>query len=387
MIKAMKKPKTKPLSHFKRMPKLQIHEHIDCSLRPRTCVELWAERNFEIAEAGKAAGVAFPAEIVRLWKAEDAAVLYPDSSNKRAAHVRQSRQAAVKAYDNWVASFAQESLDNYLAAIVFHVLPLMHDLDNLTRIVRERIEDAVKDGHIAIELRFAPQLHLGETGKENSLDQVMKATIAGLKGSPIPVKLIVCALRHENGETALKLADIAIKYRRNVGAFDLAASETVFPGVLDWWVPAALRIQEAGLKLTIHLWETQEPTDLDIELLTRLRIGRVGHGVRGDKQGNRVIEVCPTSNVVTGQYNSIADHPVDRLYRQGKRVCINTDGTLFTQVTLSGEYHKLALTFGWTERDFLVVNLTALEASSFCPTVKGAIKAKLLRFYKPYLKG
>ncbi|MFA6559372.1 MAG: hypothetical protein WCT03_23310, partial [Candidatus Obscuribacterales bacterium] len=67
MIKAMNK--TKPLSHFTRMPKLQIHEHIDCSLRPRTCVELWAERNFEIAEAGKAAGVAFPAEIVRLWKA------------------------------------------------------------------------------------------------------------------------------------------------------------------------------------------------------------------------------------------------------------------------------------------------------------------------------
>ena len=73
--------------------------------------------------------------------------------------------------------------------------------------------------------------------------------------------------------------------------------------------------------------------------------------------------------------------------RYGPRLGINTDGTLFTQVTLSGEYRKLAETFGWTERDFLVVNLTALEASSFCPTAKAAIKAKLLRFYKPYLKG
>ena len=51
-----------------------------------------------------------------------------------------ARQAAVKAYDNWVASFAQESLDNYLAAIVFHVLPLMHDLDNLTRIEAYTLE-------------------------------------------------------------------------------------------------------------------------------------------------------------------------------------------------------------------------------------------------------
>ncbi len=386
MIKTMSKAKqgktVKPISHFKRLAKLQIHEHIDCSLRPRTCVELWSRRNFEISEAGKAAGVAFPVEIIRLWKAEDAAAL---PVRQRGAHVRKSRAAAVAAYDNWVASFAQQSLDNYLAAIVYHVLPLMHDLDNLQRIVRERIEDAVADGHIAIELRFAPQLHLGEDGSTNSLDDVMKATIAGLKGSPIPVRLIVCALRHENGETALTLANLAIKYRRYVGVFDLAASETIFPGVLNWWLPAAQAIKRAGLKLTIHLWETQEPTEQDIVLLDYMGIGRIGHGVRGEKQGNRVIEVCPTSNVVTGQYATLADHPVDKLYRAGKRVCINTDGTLFTQVTLSGEYRKLAETFGWTERDFLAVNLTALEASSFCPTAKAALKQKLLRCYKSYL--
>jgi len=381
MISLMKKPK--PISYYKRLSKLQIHEHIDCSLRPRTCVELWAKRNFAVAEAGKAAGVAFPSEIVRLWNAEDASQL---PANKRSAHVRQSRAAAVKAYDNWVASFAQESLDNYLAAIVFHVLPLMHDLDNLTRIVRERIVDAVADGHIAIELRFAPQLHLGGSGTENTLDQVMQATIAGLKGSPIPVKLIVCALRHENGELALKLADIAIKYRRYVGVFDLAASETMFPGVLPWWLPAADRVKAAGLDLTIHLWETQEPTDNDIAMLDEHDIKRVGHGVRGDRQGNRVVECCPTSNVVTGQYASVAEHPINLLYHQGKRVTVNTDGTLFTQVTLSEEYRRLAAAFGWTATEFLVVNLTALEASSFCPTVKQALKQKLLRAYKPMLK-
>lgn len=381
MIAKMKK-RNQPLSYFKRLPKLQIHEHIDCSLRPRTCVELWARRNFEIAEAGKAAGVAFPEKIVRLWKAADSSQL---PAGERAAHVRRSRAAAVKAYDNWVASFAQLSLDNYLSAIIFHVLPLMHDLDNLTRIVRERIVDAVKDGHIAIELRFAPQLHLGENGTENSLDQVMQAAIAGLKGSPIPVKLIVCALRHEDGEMALKLADIAIKYRRYVGVFDLAASETMFPGVLPWWLPAADRVKAAGIELTIHLWETQEPTDADIEMLTAHNIKRVGHGVRGDRQGNRVVECCPTSNIVTGQYETIYDHPIDELYRQGKRVTVNTDGTLFTQVTLSEEYRRLNEAFGWTESDFLAVNLTALEASTFCPTVKAALKQELLRFYKKFL--
>ena len=371
--------KTKSLSFWRSLAKVQIHEHIDCSLRPRTCVELWAKRNFEIAEAGRKAGVAFPEDIVNLWRAEGSSDL---PASQRSAFVRKSRAEAVLRYDNWVASFAQESLDNYLAAIIYHVLPLMHDLGNLSRIVRERIEDAVKDGHVAIELRFAPQLHLGETGTENSLDQVMKAVIAGLKGSPIAVKLIVCALRHENAEMAEQVAAIAIKYRRYVGGFDLAASETIFPGVLGWWMPAARKVKAAGVKLTIHLWETQEPTDEDIRLLDELGIDRVGHGVRGDRQGDRVLECCPTSNVVTGQYARYEDHPIDRLLRQGRRVTVNTDGTLFTQVTLSEEYAKLAATFGWTREDFLAVNLTALEASSFCPTLKKSLRAKLIRAWR-----
>ena len=361
-------------SVWRRLPKMQIHEHIDCSLRPRTCLDLWSQRDFEIDQAGKAAGVAFPDEIVSLWKAEGKQDV---PANKRGAYVAACRREATRLYSDWVSSFARQSLDNYLAAIVWHVLPLMHDMDNVTRIVRERIEDAVHDGHVAIELRFAPQLHLGADGKTNTLDDVMKATIKGLKGSPIPVKLIVCALRHEDGDLAVRLANLSVKYRQYVGVFDLAASETMFPGVLPWWMPAAEIIRKAGLKLTIHLWETNEPTDEDIRLLDQLGIGRVGHGVRGDRQGDRVIEVCPTSNVVTGQYADFADHPVDRLYRAGRKVTINTDGTLFTQVTLSDEYRQLAENFGWTKADFLKVNLTALEASSF----SASTKARLARVF------
>lgn len=386
--------KTKPESFWRKLPKIQIHEHIDCSLRPRTCVELWAERNFEIAEAGRQAGVAFPEEIVALWKAAGASEL---TASERSAFVRKSRAEAVRRYGDWVASFAQESLDNYLAAIIYHVLPLMHDLNNLTRIVRERIEDAVKDGHVAIELRFAPQLHLGESGKENSLDAVMKAAIAGVQGSPIPVKLILCALRHENEEMAVKVARMGVKYKRHVGVFDLAASETIFPGVLKWWVTAAEVALAGGLDLTIHLWETQEPTDEDIRLLKKLdeliaryrkslgkpggRRIRIGHGVRGNRQGDWVVECCPTSNVVTGQFASIAEHPIDSLKRAGRKVTVNTDGTLFTQVTLSDEYRKLAEAFDWNLADFLAANLTALDASTFSIAVKKALRRTLVKAY------
>jgi adenosine deaminase len=353
--------------------KLQIHEHIDCSLRPYTMLAMWSAIGFATSK------LTFPAKIVALWQGEGQDKL---PANQRGAFVAKCRREAAQLYSDWVSSYAKESLNNYLAAIGYHVLPLMHDMGSLTRIVAERIEDAVKDGHIAIELRFAPQLHLGPTGTENSLDDVMKAAIAGIKGSPIPVKLIVCALRHENGDMAERLADLAIKYRRYVGKFDLAASETTFPGVLQWWIPAAKRVKAAGIGLTIHLWETNEPTDEDIALLDEVGVDLLGHGVRGKRQGRRVIEVCLTSNVVTGQYATFADHPVDERYRSGVLTTINTDGTLFTQTTLSLEYQRIADTFGWSIWDFLAVNIVAVEASSFSATTKKRLIAKLRRQYK-----
>ena len=344
--------------------KLQIHEHIDCSLRPYTMLDLWSKIGFDKSE------LQFPAEIVALWNGAGKEKL---PANQRGAFVRRSRQKAAKLYSDWVSTYARESLDNYLAAIGLHVLPLMHDMASLTRIVRERIEDAVADGHIAIELRFAPQLHLGPNGTENSLDQVMKAAIAGLKGSPIPVKLILCDLRHENGAFAERLADLAIKYPQ-VGKIDLAASETMFPGVLPWFIGPAKRVKAAGKKITIHLWETNEPTDEDMQGLDELDPAQdeisLGHGVRGHRQGRRVIEVCPTSNVITGQFATFADHSLDALYRDGVRVTINTDGTLFTQTTLSLEYMRIAAAFNWTLDDFLRANIVAVAASSFSATTK-----------------
>lgn len=371
--------KRKSLTFYRQMPKLQIHEHIDCSLRPYTMLDLWSRIGFDKAQ------MPFPARVIELWNASGVKS-HPAAS--RGAFVSNSRRLAARLYGDWVAEFAEESLDNYLNAIGLHVLPLMHDMDNLTRIVAERIEDAVADGHIAIELRFAPQLHLGKYWAEldpdtrwQKLNTVMKATLAGLADSPIPVKLILCSLRHENGEMADQLADLAIKYRKHVGVFDLAGGESSFPGVLPWWAKAAAKVSKHGIRLTMHGWETNEPTEEDIRLLTELGIERVGHGVRGNLQGTRTLEICPTSNVVTGQFKSFGEHPIDRLYRAGRNVTVNTDGTLFTRTTLSREYELLAKNFGWSEKDFLAVNLNALEAASFSRPTKALLRRELKAFY------
>lgn len=340
-------------SPYQSLPKLLLHEHLDCSLRPETMLELWNSIGFEKAPDN------FPRSVSDLWSSGDKA-------------------AATEQYQLFLQEEASHSLARYVQAIVHHILPLMQTEENLTRLTRERIDDAVADGIVALQLRFAPQLHIAAG---LSLSKVMDAIIAGIESSPIPVILMICALRHEDENQAKKLVDLAIEYKSHVKLFDLAGDEHANPGVLTWWARQASRAREHGIEPQIHLWETDPPTAQDIDRLVEYQIDKIGHGVQGDEQGSRLLEVCLTSNLVTGVISSIDKHPVDQLLKGGKRVTINTDGTLFTKTTLSKEYALLAHQFGWGAAEFHHVNLTALHVMPLPETTKQEIQALLTKAY------
>src|SRR5262249_12150687 len=150
-----------------------------------------------------------------------------------------------------------------------------------------------------------------------------------------------------------RLADLAIEYRRHVVKFDLAGDEAANPGVLNWWLKQALRVREvAGIEPTVHLWETNNPTDADVRLLDKHNIRVLGHGFRGHSQASRVLTLCVTSNIVTGQVRCAHEHPIDELFKQGRSVTVDTDGTLFTNTNATLEYLLLNRTFGWKAEQF-----------------------------------
>lgn len=364
-------------SRNKQLPKILLHEHLDCSPRPKTLLTLWDSLGFEKAR------IPFPSETIADWY--EARVMRERDGATPA--VLKLEEAAAEKYRSFITGYAKSSLANYVNAIVDHVLPVMQTSENIILLTKERIEDAVEDGIVAMELRFAPQLHLSGVGSNGSakhldMEGVMEAVIKGLENSPIPVKLILCALRHEHGKYAEQLRNLAVKYKDHVGAFDLAADEKANPGVLKWWLEQALIVREHGIGLTIHLWETNEPTDEDVEILNKHKITRLGHGIHGNRQEERFLEICPTSNVVTAEVESYESHPVGRLHKEGKKITINTDGTLFTNTTLSKEYDILQKYFGFTESDFFEANLNALEASSFNEKDKVLLRKKLESGYK-----
>jgi adenosine deaminase len=87
------------------------------------------------------------------------------------------------------------------------------------------------------------------------------------------------------------------------------------------------------------------------------------------------LEVAPSSNVQTGAYPSLAEHPVDRLHRLGFAVTLNTDNRLMSGVSATSEIAAVASTFGWTWADVQAVTERAV-ARAFVSDVE---RARLLK--------
>ena len=84
------------------------------------------------------------------------------------------------------------------------------------------------------------------------------------------------------------------------------------------------------------------------------------------------LEACPTCNVQTDCYDTYADHPIDRLYRAGISIGVNTDTRTISDITLNEEYEKLHQTFGWGNEDFYRCNVNALKAAFIPDDVRGS---------------
>jgi adenosine deaminase len=121
---------------------------------------------------------------------------------------------------------------------------------------------------------------------------------------------------------------------------------------------------------------------------------RLGHGVRGIEDPALVehlrqqqihLEVCPSCNVQTDIFDTYADHPVDRFYRAGIPVSVNTDARTLVNITLSQEYEKLHETFAWDTQDFYRCNRNALKAAFVPDDVRDGLLARLADGYQEVL--
>ena len=266
---------------------------------------------------------------------------------------------------------------------------LMQDEAALALVVEDLFEQLAADGVIYAEIRFAPLLHL-ERGltPEQVVAAIDRATEACIRQSGIEARLILCTLRHFDREQGLTTAKLVQQFRGSrVAALDIAGDEAGYP--IDANIPAFHYAIEHGLYRTAHAGEARGP-DSVWETLREFQPSRIGHGVRSIEDPALVqllirerihLEVCPTSNLQTGISRDFAEHAVDKLYRSGVPLSINTDTRTITNITLNQEYRNLQKHFAWTPADLLACNQAAVGAAFVEESVRAGLRTRLMASY------
>jgi adenosine deaminase len=321
-----------------RAPKVLLHDHLDGGLRPATVLELAEEIGYRELPADEP-------EALGRWFTEAA-----DSG----------------------------SLERYLLTFA-HTVAVLQRPEAVQRVARECALDLAADGVVYAEVRMAPELLTAmslETAVEAMLDGYAQGSReAAAAGRPIVVGTLLCAMRQ--ADRWVEVAEQVVRHRgAGVVGFDLAGPEDSFPPDR---IPTAIAVLDrADAHRTIHAGEAAGVESIRIAL-DGARAERLGHGVRIADEvpldgplgpvAQRVLdqqvplEVAPSSNVQTGAYPSLAEHPVDRLHRAGFTVTLNTDNRLMSGLSLSSEFTDVAAAHGWGWDEVQTVTERALAAA------------------------
>jgi adenosine deaminase len=261
----------------------------------------------------------------------------------------------------------------------------MQTEDSLRLVAEDLFRQLVEDGVIYAEIRFAPLLHT-ENGlsAEQVVATVERSVDSLIRETGMQAGVILCTLRHFTEAQSMRTAELVEKFRGSrVVALDLAGDEAGFP--LDAHIAAYRYAREHGLFRTAHAGEALGPESV-WETLRLLDPQRIGHGTRSIEDPKLVehlcqkrihLELCPTANVqIIPSIRNMEEHPIDRLYRAGVSLNVNSDSRMLTPTTLTKEYEILHSVFHWTKQDFQRANLMGLEAAFGNDALKRQLKKR-----------
>lgn len=267
---------------------------------------------------------------------------------------------------------------------------LMQTKEQLRLVTLDLFKQLKADNVIYAEMRFAPLQHLqkGLTPAE-VVEAVNDAVTEGIAATGVEASLILCTLRHYTEAQSMETVQLAKQFKgSHVAGFDIAANEAGFP--VTNHVKAFEFAHANNINCTAHAGEAKGAESV-WETLQQFHPARIGHGVRSTedtalmrflKDNNIHLEVCPTSNIQTNVYKKMEDHTVDNIYRYGVSMSINTDARTISDVTLADEYNTLESYFKWDKMHFLKCNLEAIDHAFINEEKKIMLKEKLIKAYQ-----
>ena len=313
---------------LRRLPKAELHCHLDGSVRPSTLLELGRDHH-----------VPMPAD-------------------------------DVDALREFMVVRNAQNLEDYLTRFDI-TLSVMQTAESLERIAYELAEDAAAGGVRYIEMRYSPVLN---TRHDLTLGDTVEAALRGVERAQrdhgIVSRLIICALRNLSPGISMELARLAVDYRgRGVVGFDLAGGERGHPA--SEHARAFEHARQHGLACTCHAGEGAGAHSVR-EAVYACGAQRIGHATRliedaaltEDLNERHVaLEICLTSNVQTHAAESYEAHPFRRYFDAGMNVVLNTDNRLMSGTTLTDEYIHAAERLDFSFDELCAVALNGFESA------------------------
>lgn len=345
-----------PRELIARLPKTDLHVHLDGSLRPETLLEL-----------GRAAAITLP------FATHEAVVEHMNSH-------------------------ASQDLRHYLS--VFETLgAVLQTRAALRRVAFELAEDAAQENVRYMEVRFSPILH-DRTGL--TWPEIVAAVLEGLGEAEerytIQTGVILCGIRTIGPDLSLRLAEMTVQYKgQAVVGFDLAGAEKDYPAKDH--KQAFYTIRNSNISSTVHAGEEFGPPSIH-QALHYCGAHRIGHGTQlwkdpdllGYVNDHRIpLEICLTSNLQVGDIPSLSEHPFRQYYDAGLRVTLNTDNRLVSGTTMTNELDLACRTFGLDVYDLRKILINGFK-SAFLPyrakvqILSGAID-EMDRLFEEYFPG
>ena len=335
----------RPAEFYRSLPKVDLHRHLEGSLRFETVRELARSQGMDLPATAQLKGMV------------------------------QVQADEPLTFENFLSKFVTLRL--------FYRSP-----EIIGRITREAIEDAAADNVRYLELRFTPVAL--SRAQDFPLDKVMDWVIAGASQAEnefgVKTRLIASMNRHESPALGAQVTSLAVeRIQAGIVGIDLAGNEASFSAqpfreIINY-------AKEQGLHVCIHAgeWHTGENVAQAIELLGAERIG---HGIRVfdspravelARERNTSFEVCITSNYQSGAVAALEAHPITRMVESGLNVTINSDDPSISNITLSDEYRLACEVLGFSLQGLRQRVFAATQAAFLPPPQRLALGEAILQ--------
>ena len=327
---------------FDRIPKVELHCHVEGTVRPDTVVEL-------ARKAGRALPVDDPRQLYR--------------------------------YD---------SLDSFLA-IFWLVQEVLVEPADWARIAYESLVDAAAHGLRYREMFFTPARHLA-AGQD--LGEILAGLTEGIEAaeaeSGVRCFLVADIDRAFGPAAGLELVE-ALGEVRHAGAGErvitVGADSTELGVDLAGFAPAFVAARRLGFRRTCHAGEAVGVGPENIRIaLDVLGAERIDHGVAITDDPDLVrraaaeripLTVCPTSNVaIANRYATLGEHPLRTLRDAGVLVTINTDDPAMMELDLGEEYRRVAAALGFSATELAELAIEGIASTFLDPVDRARLEAE-----------